>query len=561
MVWMRFLKLSLLSQKERRAYQLDLSAPRTVLVAGNGFGKSAILKSLYETFGAKPHKVDRSWIDAKVTSLVEFELDGVRHAALKHGDAFSLFDGDLNEIVNTSQVTAHLGPAIGRLLDFKLVLADKKEQVRTPPPSYAFAPFYVDQDRSWQKPWDSFRDLAMFPASAKALSEYHSGLRPNAYYEAKAERDLLSAEMTKIDAERKAVDQALLKIRESMPATPVDLDIDTFRGETDRLIAEAQTLHDEQVRYRAELAAVNEEYQLWADHAAVVQSALSEIDEAFELALGHPADVECPMCGEHYQNNIADQFDLVADKDELVTALQIGRQHLKELDEKRSEQRRKIEGVSAALDRIHQILAIHREDISLRDIVVAEGRNEAQRVLKERLSSLDAEYGEKQRRMADAEQRMKAADSRQRKGTITEFFSAVLESFNQELDVRLPDGTKPSIQGVHTGRGSAGPRGLAAYYYAFLHTSAKFGTSAFCPIVVDAPNQQGQDRGHLQQIMKFLLTRMPEQAQVVVGTETVRDPSDAIVVDISHQKERVLRVEAYEQTLEYVRPFLRQTVL
>ena len=234
---------------------------------------------------------------------------------------------------------------------------------------------------------------------------------------------------------------------------------------------------------------------------------------------------------------------------------------MKALDEKRSEQRRKIEGVAAALDRVHQILAIHREDISLRDIVVAEGRNEAQRVLQERLTSLDAEYGEKQRRMADAEQRMKAADSRQRKGTIVQFFSSVLDAFNQELDVSLPDGTKPSIQGVHTGRGSAGPRGLAAYYYAFLHTSAKYGSSAFCPIVVDAPNQQGQDRGHLQQIMKFLLTRMPDGAQVVIGTEAVSDPSGAVVVDVSHQKEKVLRAEAYEQTLEYIRPYLRQAVL
>ncbi|MFM9848577.1 MAG: hypothetical protein ACKVP3_15615 [Hyphomicrobiaceae bacterium] len=558
---MKFLKLSLLSQKERRAYQLDLSAPRTVLVAGNGLGKSAILKSLYETFGARPHKVDKSWTDARVTSLVEFELNGLRYAAMKHGDAFSIFDAALGEIVNTSHITAQLGPAIGRLLDFKLVLADKREHVRTPPPSYAFAPFYVDQDRSWQKPWDSFKDLAMFPASAKSLSEYHSGLRPNAYYEAKAERDLLSAEMTKTDAERKAVDQALLKIRESMPATPIDFDMDAFRGDTDRLVSQSQALHNEQARYRTDLASVNEEYQLWADHVAVVQSALSEIDEAFATALEHPADVECPMCGEHYQNHIADQFDLVADKDDLVAALQAGRQNLKELEEKRSEQRRKIEGVSAALVRVQQTLTIHREDISLRDIVVAEGRNEAQRVLKERLSVLDAEYGEKQRRMADAEQRMKAADSRQRKLAITQYFASALGTFNEELDVRIPEGTNPSIQGVHTGRGSAGPRGLAAYYYAFLHTSAKYSTSAFCPIVVDAPNQQGQDRGHLQQIMQFLLTRMPTEAQVIVGTEAVGDLSGAAVVDISHQKERVLRAEAYDQTLEYVRPFLRQASL
>ncbi len=561
MVRMRFLRLSLLSQKERRAYQLDLSAPRTVLVAGNGFGKSAILKSLYETFGAQPHKIDKSWKDARVTSLVEFELDGVYYAALKQGDTLSIFDADLAEIVSTSHVTSDLGPVIGRLLDFKLVLADKRDRVRTPPPSYAFAPFYVDQDRSWQKPWDSFKDLTMFSASAKSLAEYHSGLRPNSYYEAKAERDLLSAEMTKTDAERKAVDQALLKIREAMPATPVDLDMDTFRADTDRLVTEGQALHDEQARYRTELAAVNEEHQLWADHVAVVQSALGEIDEAFGSALDHPSDIECPMCGEHYHNRIADQFDLVADKDELVAALMTGRQNLNELEVRRADQRRKIDGVSFALDRVHQTLAIHREDISLRDIVVAEGRNEAQRVLQERLSTLDAEYGEKQRGKEDAERRMKEADSRLRKSTITQFFSNVLETFNQELDVRLPEGTKPSIQGVHTARGSAGPRGLAAYYYAFLHTSAKYGTSAFCPIVVDAPNQQGQDRGHFQQIMKFLLTRMPDDAQVIVGTEAVSDAAGAEVVDISHQKEKVLRSADYEKTMEHVRPFFRQAML
>jgi predicted ATP-binding protein involved in virulence len=37
---MRFSRLSLLSNKERRGLQIDLSAPATVLVAGNGFGKS-----------------------------------------------------------------------------------------------------------------------------------------------------------------------------------------------------------------------------------------------------------------------------------------------------------------------------------------------------------------------------------------------------------------------------------------------------------------------------------------------------------------------------------------
>jgi hypothetical protein len=54
---------------------------------------------------------------------------------------------------------------------------------------------------------------------------------------------------------------------------------------------------------------------------------------------------------------------------------------------------------------------------------------------------------------------------------------------------------------------------------------------------------------------------MPDGAQVVIGTEAVSDPSDASVVDISHQKEKVLRANAFEQTLEHIRPYLRQAVL
>ena len=53
MAQMKFSTLSLLSQKERRGLQIDFSAPATVLVAGAGFGKSAILKSLYEGTGCQ----------------------------------------------------------------------------------------------------------------------------------------------------------------------------------------------------------------------------------------------------------------------------------------------------------------------------------------------------------------------------------------------------------------------------------------------------------------------------------------------------------------------------
>jgi hypothetical protein len=199
---MKFLKLSLLSQTEQRALQINFAEDKTVLVAGNGFGKSAILKSLYETFGANPHKIDDAWTKAGVTSLLGFSIDGKSYAGLKLGKNYSIYVNGGALLISTTHITSELGPFLADLLDFRLKLTDKKENIRTPPPSYAFAPYYIDQDRSWQKAWDSFKDLGMFPSASRSLAEYHSGMRPNAYYEAKATRDKTKGELLIIEAEK-----------------------------------------------------------------------------------------------------------------------------------------------------------------------------------------------------------------------------------------------------------------------------------------------------------------------------------------------------------------------
>jgi len=58
------------------------------------------------------------------------------------------------------------------------------------------------------------------------------------------------------------------------------------------------------------------------------------------------------------------------------------------------------------------VMAIHKQAISLRDVVAAEGRIEAQRYLQERLAELDFGVRSKQWRLEDCESSMRAADSK-----------------------------------------------------------------------------------------------------------------------------------------------------
>lgn len=558
---LRFTKLSLLSNKERRGLQIDLSAPATVLVAGNGYGKSAILKSLYDALGARPHKIDKKWRDASVISLLEFSLDGRGYSALKVGNTYNIYDERRKLLLGTDSVGRHLGPFLAELLSFKLVLTNRQDEVGIPPPSYMFAPFYVDQDVGWQKPWSSFSDLGMYPNAAKHLAEYHIGIRPNSYYEAKAERDRLKSELKNAEEERQAVDQALRKIVESMPTLPLSFDIEEFKDETERLLREGQVLHDTQSKYRKELVILNEELRLWLDHVAVVESGLAEMNTSWHAALHEKTDVECPTCGQHYSNKIADQFELVSDIGELLHAVQIGRQKIVELEAKIRDRKSKIDSIQAAINRVNEILAIHREDLTLGDIIKAKGRNEARRIMQDRLSSLDDDVNRLRSRIAFEEQRMAENESKQRKQNIAYRFSMLLEQFTSALDVQLAEMKGSFVQGLNIGRGSVQPRALASYYYAFLHTAREYGSSAFCPIVIDAPNQQGQDAEHLERIIKFLLTTIPLNGQVIIGAESIPDSWGAKVIDVTWKKDQVLREDLYEETFHYISPYLTQAEL
>jgi hypothetical protein len=80
---LRFSKLYLLSQNERAGLEVSFSDRPTLVRAPNQHGKSAILKSLYEAFGAQPHKIDDTWKRANVTSLVQFSIQDANYAILK----------------------------------------------------------------------------------------------------------------------------------------------------------------------------------------------------------------------------------------------------------------------------------------------------------------------------------------------------------------------------------------------------------------------------------------------------------------------------------------------
>lgn len=555
----KFKNLFLLSQVEKRALHVPLHSQKLLIQGANGFGKSVIMKSLYEALGATPNKIDDRWRSANVSTCLEFEFAGATWFSVKAHGIHSLFDDKGNRRFWGQRLVKDWGPKLAEFFGFKLEMVDKDGETLTPPPAYLFAPFYIDQDGSWDHTWVSFRKDFYLPESAATLADYHSGIRPDGYYSAKAELAKEKIVLSSLETAVETLRQAMTQIEEIEGTTPT-YDLEEFASECDDLVAESERLLVLQAGHRRTVSDLHEESHLVRAEVVLLKNALQEMRGEFELASSLPRQVECPTCGHEYQNSLAERFALIADEGVLSKALTDAQLKLERLVEKEWAERGKLDVISASLARIQKIFGTRKQSLSLNDVLVAAGKTEAAKILRVSLNEkIVAADGS--RTITDSlRASMSEFTDKTRTAEIRKFYRTRLSMYSQELDVHLEDPKKQSIVSINVARGSEGPRALLAYYYAFLHTKIEFTTNVRFPLVIDSPNQQGQDKVHLPQMVKFIFNRVPNDLQTIVATEDASglEFEGVTIATYGEMKRQVLRQKEFDRVQAFFNPFLQK---
>lgn len=554
---MRFSRLCLLSTKEGRAFEVTFEAATTVLRGPNGHGKSAIAKSLYHALGAAPHKIDKAWKSASVTSLLDFSIAEEEFTAIRARDRFIIFDRiSGNQLLDTTHIGSVLGPFLSAKLDFGLLLSNAQGELVSPPPSYAFAPFYVDQDGGWQKPWTSFTDFYL-PGSRQALSDFHTGRRTNAYYRALAKKDVEQKLIRRLEEERKPFSTAIEEISRLTENLAINLDISSFEDEIEELATHTKLLNIKQATYREKLNRLTSERVVWKEQRSILKLALEEMDKTIVLAAEQPQEVDCPTCGHTYHNSIAARFGLISEYDDIFDAIQDGEQSIRRIDDEISELRASLGGIEVEIDHIDGILSIRKDDISLGDIISAQGRTETTGVIREKAREIDGVIGEAQARLKEAEKSVRELSDPARSRQIQSYFERMRNNFSSKLDAKIQE-ADARVGAPKIGRGSEGVRELLAYYYAILFCQKEFSSSLFCPIVVDGANQQGQDSDHRKIIYDFLINEKPDGVQLIFTAEEPEITTDKEfeIIDVGVKKDQLMNERSYEQVFSQLRPYL-----
>lgn len=555
-------EILLLSHLDRRAKKVKFDPKTTIILGVNDTGKSCLLKSIYRTFGAEPAKTHPRWTKSDVLSLIRFTLDAQQFSMLQHNRLYAIFDDKDQLIKNFTRVTSELGPFLARLFDFKVKLNDKSGNAVIPPPAYFFLPFYIDQDSSWNRNWSSFAKLQQFREWRQSIAEYHTGMKPNKFYELKADLDRLTREIKEATAELRVLESAKARIKEQFPPGTFDVDIDSFRSEVEELISRCQELNKVEETFKEKLIDLRNHKMLIGYQITIANQAVKEKGADYKFATSIVEDhLDCPTCGAIYENSFAERFAIAQDEDrcrDLVVSLKQDEidlnYQIEKLREQYAENREQFVAVSRILEK-------RQSDIRLKDVIESEGKKEVDRVFSAHLLHYQGEVFKSEMELNQVKDSLKFIETqlRTKKKEISSFYLSFMRSYLNKLQVlTLPQGSYNQIYSNIKEIGSDLPRALLAYYYSVLQTMKKYSSSAFCPIVIDSPNQQGQDPASLRKMIEFILESKPEDSQLILGLENLNGLKPDVKIIELKTKLQLLRKEEYKKVSREVSPLLEQ---
>lgn len=493
-------EILLLSTVEKKAKKVKFNPKRTLIYGGNGTGKSCLIKSIYKTFGAAPVKDHPNWKQVNPISFVRFSIEGVNYSILKDGKYYAVFDMEDELIGSFQHVTTELAPFLADLFDFKIKLPNQKNELITPPPAFLFLPYYIDQDVSWQSNWSSFDKLGQIKSYREPIASYHTGLKPNDYYTTKGEIEQLKNNIKELDDESRVLKNILEKVKKKITQADFNIDIESFKEEVKELLVECETLKNQQEKLKSRLV---EYYNLkitLESQITIAKKALNEtrLDYNYAKELLVEDSVDCPTCGAHYENTFIERFEIAKDEDRCKELLVDLTRELKEIEDKITKTNSEYSIHNEEIARIESILAIKKGEIKLRDVIENAGRNEIKSIFSEDSKSIQLSIQENALKQKDLEYKLKSIMDKQKREQIMNLYYKLMKRYLLALDVKgLREESYKKIESRIPETGSALPRALIAYYFSIFSIMKQYTTSVYCPIVIDSPNQQAQDLGHV----------------------------------------------------------------
>ncbi|MBP0495754.1 AAA family ATPase [Pararoseomonas indoligenes] len=557
---LRFERLELLSLTEKKGRVVEFHPRCTIITGTNGVGKSSIIKSLYWILGASPIVVNPRWIKLNVKGSLVFLVDEKRYRAVRNNSRIAVFAEDGERLISTAAFTKELAPFFAQMLDFGLLMANRNTgAAETPPPAYAFLPYYVDQDGGWNKPLTSFDHLTQYSDFKKKVIEFHTGIRPNRYYELDAEKKQLDIAVKELERDHKVARTILERLKLDVNFTALEFTGAEHEASIEKLLMKMKSLRDLRKSRARELGDILDERVAIDQQFAIVQAAAAELAlDAEWAAADERSEIPCPTCGTRHQNDFSNRFSILADREECFEFLSMSKRKIEMLVARTQSCQEAIASTDESIVEIEKLLDTRQGDVTLKEVIQNEGRQIAAKTFDDQIKELEANMGEFYGKIAATKRGLKDLEDKELKKKIQDYYAALMHEYVRQLNISDPDLDAISkITGKVMDTGSEQPRLMLAYVLALADTIQKYTSAFVAPLVIDSPVQQEQDTRNAPAIIQKVVANRPNGGQSIIGTISLHGVvvDDCKVVTLEGKSSALLASE-YDEVYRILDPLL-----
>ncbi|MFM0040302.1 hypothetical protein [Paraburkholderia strydomiana] len=489
----------------------------------NSIGKSTLARLPYWTLGCD-YTFSDTWRGLDVRAILHFTVNGVTCIAARWRNKVRLKVAN-GPWAQWDKITGAFSEAVAELVGFVAKLANKKHVhiFETPPPAYYFLAFYVDQKKGWSQAWNSFEGLTQYADWREKIIRAHVGYYNSEYFELASD---IALEKYHIKAEREKA-QELGRAAEIVETFIPAVEMAATTDELDAAMSEiSQTLVGIRARESHALTKLNErreELMFLKVQRDIATEAIRELQSDYAFAVENvPEDVlTCPLCGTLHDNSLLNRAELLQDKGQAETQLDILKRQYEDCEKSIAFQESRLAKIRTRLQELEEKVGRISGDVGVRDILAGLAASTVRLKADEANAAARANAMKRNKSVRQFEKAQRETKDADTWAKIDKDFQDELLSLCSLLRVNLMEsiGDKTVVDYrriVDSGGAAEGARLHLAYQLALYHLIELHGTELVSALVLDTPNQQDQAPMNYEVIHKAIMKYVRKDGQLVL---------------------------------------------
>ncbi|MFZ6624195.1 hypothetical protein ACOXU5_00735 [Vagococcus fluvialis] len=556
-------KLTVLSEIQKKSYSCNFTNGMNLLIGKNKTGKSSIIKSIFYSFSSKVN-FDDFWeknVNEYIAEFSIFDTDYIIRRKKKNQRDSEYYIYSNNHLLGKYHNQDELSEKLGEIfkINFKFTSKTDSSKELFISPSVLFSYMYIDQHSGWSKIGEGLDDTQKYKNAREEIIKYIVGYLNSEYYSLENDRKNLEGELKALEKKYAIIDNFINNLKEQIP-----------ENHDEKIISKSK-IHDNSIVKKLEKA-LRESFiiieqlektknNLYKNKQEIIQ--LNKIMKDLQLDIDFSRKLDekiiCPYCGVVHENSINNKISIVNNYEE---AYELRKEKIK--DDKNLNsilENLNLEKVTLENQIRNYNIEIKRnkKDFSMVQKYKNEGKFEIIVKSKNDLNKINEEIEEKKLKNILKKEAIDKLKDNKRRQTILDDIKSYFYDYSEKLSADTSNikfkNFKPTHKSIDGSSGSEGTRLILAYFLSLYSLNIEREDFPFKFLIIDTPNQQGQDSENLEKIYSLLSEFSQTKGQIIIASERLTGFEDKVskYINIGETKKNTLSEKYYNKHLEYLK--------